>query len=412
MNNIDLKKIIIILLIPLLIIGYFIFYFFFDKGGSNSLDKLSTFFPFESEEGFALGGDNNLSVSGEPIVNESTSLTIPLLRQITTTPVAGAVIFTEKSTNNEDSTNYLIRYIEKATGHIYETSTASLTQTRISNTTIPQIQETLWLKNDSLAIRYLDDGNTIKTFLANLTPDETSGQKLEGTFLQDNIIELIEFNKGIFYLIENGQGSIGITVDNKNENKKIIFESPLQEWLIKNVDDRYISFTTKPAITVTGFSFLLDTKTGNFDKIIEEKNNLSVLISNLFNILYSEYGKLGPQLFVYNKEKKTNTEISLQTFPEKCVWNTDNTAIFCGVPEEKLSNSDLTNWYKGKISFSDNLWKIDTLTGNSEFLLSPVEFETGKIDIINPILNEDNNYLLFTNKKDFGLWVLQLKKNL
>lgn len=406
MKNIDIKKIIIVLII--LLIGALAYLLFFNKK-NTSTNELTTFFPFDEEAGSNSNNGLITSVYENPY-NESPTEPLPVLRQITDSPIAGMIIFKEELEESEEEINYIIRYIEKATGHVYEANTNSLTQTRISNTTIPKIQEAIWLDKESLIIRYLDDNNIIKTFSAELTENELGDKQLEGIFLQDDIKNLISFNNGIFYLLESGGGSIGVTSDKDDNNKKIVFESPLKEWLIKNINDRYINLTTKPAITTSGYSFLLDTKTGSFDKVINDKNNLSTLTSSLFNILYSEYNKFGPRLSIYSNEEKISSEISIKTFPEKCVWDEKNTYIYCGVPLEGLSNSDLTNWYKGKISFSDNIWKIDVKTNNLEYLVSPTELEVGSIDIINPILSENNNYFLFINKKDFSLWSLRLKK--
>jgi len=415
MQNIDIKKIIILGLPIILLIGYFIVTSLSNKNKEISLEEIGTFFPFSSEEGEILGEDwENYQNKVSSSEKQSTEETTPILRQITNHPVAGFTIFKKEisktSESNKDETDYIIRYIEKATGHIYEATANTFTQNRISNTTLPKIQEAFWLDKNSLIIRYLDEDN-IKTFSAKLIGEEPTNQELEGVFLQDNIQEIIGFKKGIFYLLDNGSGSIGVSSDNQDKNKKIIFESTLQEWLIKNIDDRYINFTTKPAITTNGFSFLFDTQTNDFDKIIGEKMNLSSLISNLFNILYSEYNQTRPKLSIYNHQGETTTEVPLTTFPEKCVWNKDNTYIYCGVPMEDLSNFDLTKWYQGVISFSDNIWKIDVKNNEIEFIISPLEYEMGGVDIINPILNEDENYLLFTNKIDNSLWGLKLEKN-
>ncbi len=414
MKNIDIKKVIIILIIPIIIgiIGYFIFSFFFGEEKIQSVDELSTFFPFEDGDEFNVNKDFSAT---EPSTNTGIPSihSIPILRQITDTPMAGAIIFPSEVEEQDEIENYSnIRYIEKATGHIYETTTNSLTQNRISNTTIPKIQESIWLDKQSLIIRYLDDNNIIKTFSAELITDDLGDQKLEGVFLQDDVKEIIKFGKKIFYLLDGGKGSIGVISDKDNENKKIIFESPLEEWLLTNVDNKYINFTTKPAINIAGFSFLFNTETASFNKIIGDKSNLSTLINKSFDVLYSEYGKLGPKLYIYNNEGKTNTEIYIQTFPEKCVWDKNSVYIYCGVPTEELSNYDLTNWYKGLTSFSDDIWKINTETNTTEFLISPRELGVEDIDIMNPILNRDGNYLLFTNKKDYSLWGLKLKKEL
>jgi len=411
-NNIDIKKIvIIIIIIGSLIGGYFLISNLFGNKNSSSINELSTFLPFE-EETIGIGNKEDPITIDNPY-DESTSTedNIPLLRKISDVPVAGGYMFQPEVDQQKDTENYsLIRFIERGTGHIYETSTNSLTQVRISNTTIPKIQETVWLDKDSLIIRYLDDNDIIKTFSANLINNNLGGQELEGIFLQNDIREIIKFGKKIFYLLDSGKGTIGVISDKNNENKKIIFESPLKEWLLKNIDDKHISFTTKPAININGFLFLFNTETQILNKVIGGKPNLSTLMNKSFDTLYSEYNKLGPKLSIYNNQEGINTDIFIKTFPEKCVWDKNEPIIYCGVPNEELTNYDLTKWYQGTTSFTDSIWKINTETGKTEFLISPSDFDVEDIDIINPILSEKGDYLLFMNKKDFNLWLLKLSK--
>jgi len=414
MNKIDIKKIIIVVVV--LALAYSIFFIFTNKKETTqSIDSLGTFFPFSNEESPSSSTTKDEQTNNNPYSYEDISVgSIPILRQITATPTSGMFIFEDNTKNNKElnDKNYFIRYIEKGTGHIYETDTNSSTQTRISNTTIPKIQETIWLDKDSLVIRYLDEDNIIKTFSASIVESELGDKQLEGVFLQDNIQALIGFKEGVFYLLESGQGSIGVTSDKNDENKKIVFNSPLKEWLIKNVDNKYINFTTKPAINVYGYSFLLNTETGSFNKIINGKYNLSTLTSNVFNILYSEYNKLGPKLYTYDNTEKISTEILITTLPEKCIWDEENIYIYCGIPTIDLINYDLTAWYKGIKLFSDDIWRINTELNTLEFLISPIDTGVGEIDIINPVLSKNDDYILFINKQDFSLWSLKLKKDL
>ena len=412
MKNINIKKIIIIIIIIGFLIGsYFLISNLFGNRNSSSINELNTFLPFEEETTGTDNKEDPITINNPYGISTPTKGNIPLLRKISNTPVAGGYIFQPETDQQKDSENYsLIRFIERGTGHIYETSTNSLTQVRISNTTIPKIQETVWLDKDSLIIRYLDDSDIIKTFSANLITNDLGDQELEGFFLQNDIREIIKFGKKIFYLLDSGKGTIGVISDKNDENKKIIFENPLKEWLLKNINDKHISLTTKPAINIDGFLFLFNTETQILDKVIGGKPNLSTLMNKSFDTLYSEYGKLGPKLSIYNNQEGVSTDIFIKTFPEKCVWDKNEPIIYCGVPTEELTNYDLTKWYQGTTSFTDSIWKINTETGKTEFLISPSDFDVEDIDIINPILSEKGDYLLFMNKKDFNLWLLKLSK--
>ena len=410
--NKNIKKIIIFLLI-ISLVGFLAFLFFFKKPLTPSDDGMGVFFPFGESPDVSLGGEDqngdvNIVLDDEIINDEA----MPILRQITSSPVAGVIVFK----NNEDTnreTEYVIRYMEKITGHIYETTTDSQTLNRISNTTIPQVRDALWLDKDSLIVRYLDD-DIIKTFLAELSMDDSGEQKLEGVLLQDNIKEIIQLEDKLFYLLEGGSGSLGIISDLNGENKKSVFESVLTEWLINAIDNTNISFSTKPASNVHGFLFFFNTKTNSFEKVLGNELGLSTLSNKVSDILYLANNSFGPGMHILNDKSGATTQLPLISFPEKCVWSNDNIHIYCGVPVQKLQNNSLDEWYKGKISFFDDVWKINTETNTAEFIISPRKIGSADIDIIKISLTETGSgeYLSFINKKDFSLWNLRLNKDL
>ena len=411
MQNENFKKIIIYTII-ILFISILSYFFFFKKETSIILDN-------DSESLFPVGevGDVNLGKDFETLkndpeynINQNSVQQIPVLRKISKNPVAGAFIFSPEKNSKKEIEDYsIIRYIEKTTGHIYETKTNSLAQERISNKTIPKIHETKWLDENNFIFNYLDE-NVIKTYSAVLKPNASSTNlmELEGNYLQNDIQNIIYFNENLFYLINSGTESRGILVDKENKQPKQIFDSPLKEWLINNIDNKFISFTTKPIENALGYMFIFNTTTKKFEKVLDKKLNLSTLPNKDLNILYSYNSNLGHQLSLYNYKEKITTNISVSTFPEKCVWDNNNTDIFCGVPSQGINYKDLTNWYKGNILFSDDIWKIDTENNITKKIISPIDIENEGIDIINLSISENNDYLLFMNKKDYSLWGLQL----
>ena len=66
-------------------------------------------------------------------------------------------------------------------------------------------------------------------------------------------------------------------------------------------------------------------------------------------------------------------------------------------------------WYQGLVSFSDNIWMINTETMAST-LVSDLEKETAnKIDVIDMQIDQNSNYLYFINKTNLTFWSLKLK---
>ncbi|MCK5285668.1 MAG: hypothetical protein KAJ58_00360 [Candidatus Pacebacteria bacterium] len=407
MQNENIKKIIITVTIILLIVGIFSYFIFFNKENNNdqSSDNIGSF-PVDEVQNISLGNDwGNLGNNPDYLNNQDPNNPIPILRKISDNPVAGAIIF--KQTIEKDDF-YTIRYMEKMTGHIYETKTNSLTLERISNKTIPKINTTTWLDENTLFFNYLDN-DVIKTYSATLTSNATStNMDLDGVYLQDNIQNITYINDDLFYLVDSGSNSDVILTDIENTKPKQLFTSPLREWGIDNIDDRRIAFTTKSTENILGYLFIYDSITKKFSKILGKRTNLSTLLNEDLDILYSQNTKLGLTLSLYDFESETNTDLPIRTFPEKCVWGKDTPNLYCGIPSQKIYNYSLENWYKGNILFSDEIWSINTETNKPIKIVSLTDSEGWGIDATQLQITDKDDYLIFINKKDFSLWGLQV----
>ena len=105
-----------------------------EEGRFESVFK--NLFPFgKSESTDDLISDTDSIADGVALEGDQP---VPTLRRVSNTAVASAITF-------ESGEEVVIRFIERETGHIFDTTTTSLPQTRVSNTTIPRIQEVLWL---------------------------------------------------------------------------------------------------------------------------------------------------------------------------------------------------------------------------------------------------------------------------
>ena len=139
-----------------------VWYFFFqpttNPDGTTSGFSLRDFIPFggnstTSTTTTSPGENTNTQNTDAPT---STDFSRKILRQLTTEPVAGA--------NFTDGGNY-VRYVERATGHIFEVPTASIGY-RISNKTVPKIYEAFFANAGSdVILQYLDDSEEQVTSL-------------------------------------------------------------------------------------------------------------------------------------------------------------------------------------------------------------------------------------------------------
>lgn len=361
-------------------------------------------------------GDSGDFISGEPIDVERAD-EIPRLRQISNFPVAGAMIF------EDDEENVVIRFMARETGHIYETTANSVSQRRISNTTIPKIQNAFWSEDgEELLIQYIDDASgRVDSFYAKLEESENISEEgqvsVAGNFLPRGISSFdIQNNKDaknkLFYLIGEFGGAIGTISNMDGSGKTQIFNSKLSEWIIEWTNGNIVAFTTKSTSSVAGYLYFLNSRTGGFEKIIGDIRGLQTRISpNAKQALLSRSSSSGISLSIFDVGKKEIKTLSINTFAEKCVWSAQKTnTVYCGVPRAlNISVEYPDEWLQGLISFSDDIWMIDTGEGISDLLIKPQDSANVDIDIIKPILSPNEDYLLFVNKKDSTLWSLRLE---
>jgi hypothetical protein len=104
-------------------------------------------------------------------------------------------------------------------------------------------------------------------------------------------------------------------------------------------------------------------------------------------------------------QRGSTTDLGINTFPEKCVWSTkERGVVFCAIPESMPIGLYPDTWYQGRILFSDNLWKINTVTMEYR-VLSLIRESSGEfVDVENIKLSKNEDYLIFRNKIDLSLW--------
>ncbi|MFA5888733.1 MAG: hypothetical protein WC857_00665 [Candidatus Paceibacterota bacterium] len=373
-----------------------------EPGSGSSI--FQNFFPF--------GGNASVET---PIVEEPpvTPPTINItnytqkLRKLSTEPVAGAGVLDVKA-------GTIVRYIERATGHIFETELFSPNQNRISNTTIPFVYDAVWgNKNNSLVARYLkDDNQTIDTYGLLIKEVATStGGVVSAIKFPENLSDVSVFGSSVFSLEQKAGSSVGY-VSNFDGSKRVqIWNSPIKELLSQYVNTKTVALTTKPHQEVKGFLFFVDTGNAQIKTILGNILGLSTLVNDLATqVLYLDQEDT-PKMFVFDTKNKSSVTVTPTTFPEKCVWSKkDRNVFYCAVPERLVDRESLTSWYRGSLSLADNLWKYD-VKNNTSSMIKGLFTESGEqIDVIKPILSENEQYLIFINKRDNSLWSLDLTK--
>jgi hypothetical protein len=384
---------------------------------NNDRRSILDYFPFgrNSIENTDRGESTGSDLDDTTLIHQP----VPILRKVSALPVAGGTTVDRAATETVGTTTQrtaktFIRFVDRSTGHIYETPEDSLVVTRLSNTTIPKIHEVVWGENaDSLILRYVENDN-IRSFAGRLTATSSAQgemRKFEGSYLSPNItfITSAPAKNRIFYLTSTSQGSVGALSLFNGNSRSQIFNSPLMEWVSSWPTATSLVLSTMPSGSVAGYSYRLSID-GKFEKIIGGINGLTILVNPAFtHALYSESRGGTFNLFSYNIKDGNGVPATTRTLPEKCVWSKKSpTTAYCAVPRVIPQGLYPDNWYQGFISFNDSVWIVDAEGGGAVEIFSLQNHTQEEIDAINLVLNDKEDMLLFMNKKDLSLWALKL----
>ncbi len=431
---------IVVIVIASLLIGGLIGFYFYTRNANKAPKFLG-----QTEAGRSLG--YNPSINTPPTSTSTNNIEIPVgpvvvpkLRHITNQAVAGGdFVFVDilaTTTKNIEPPDLSLsklaapkkiapkvalkeerfRWIERGTGHIFETTSTSMDVARLSNTTVTKVVEAFFTNNgDSLILRDLvGSTDTIRTRFATLTfetPTSTE-QVLKTTDLPVDITQIARSpDRGqIFSVMDSGMR--GILSNTDGGSKVGIFDTPIKEWLVQWPNKQTILLTTKPSGATAGFSYSINPQTRSFSRILGGINGLTTLMSpDGEKVLYSQSESGSVKLFSYDRKTGASTDMFLRTFPEKCVWSpVEKSLIYCGLPADIAFNLYPDVWYQGRIVFSDSIWSINVDTLETHLLVTPTDEVGTIIDVINPELNSTGDYMVFQNKIDLSLWGLQTKE--
>ncbi|HEU0080782.1 MAG TPA: hypothetical protein VFQ72_02030 [Candidatus Paceibacterota bacterium] len=330
----------------------------------------------------------------------------PRLRKLSSEPaVSAAFVYSATSTR-------AVRFVDRATGHILEAAVDSALQSTPSNVTIPQVREALWGdKASSLVYRYLK-GSTVQSFYAALkSGTATSSQPIEGIFLPSDIRSMAVTGGKILYFDPSVESGRLIMANMDGSKKATVWTSDFGEWAISSVNPAKAFIYTKPSASANGVGYIVDTTKGTATKVVGDAAGLegSIGPSGDYVFLSAASGS-GIASASYSAAKKTVSQLSLSTLASKCAWSgASKKTVYCGIPANLESAAYPDDWYKGSVSFSDRLWKIDMETGETEVVLDPFLDSLNEFDMTNLTVDPTDTYLAFVNKKDLSLWLYKIK---
>lgn len=425
-----MKKILIIFItilsiILIVFIGWFIF--LRDKNIPAG-EAIGNLLPFGSGDNLPqTTGDTPTTPgeNGQETGNQSGSPTNNLIH-LSPDPVAGAIILTTRSNSGQSSASTtIVRYVDRATGHIYDINPATMERTKITNQTLPKIYEA-YFKSDGNAVllrSLINDSDIAENLSLILTPPKTvratstipSPQESEALYAVSSV-----FLRGDIGSVAVGSGDtlfynlreISSIFSSSFNNTKIraILNFPFTDWRLATAENILV-LSTKASAHVSGYTYTLNLTNGALTKLLGPLYGLTTNLNaggNRVLYSYNESGRI--KLFAKNLNDNKLSELLPTTLAEKCVWSIKNTdSVFCGAPTDQIERGEPDAWYKGATHFSDRIWLFDTKNDVSRFLAEPKSSLNVDIDVSEPKISPKEDYLIFTNHNDLSLWALKLE---
>lgn len=417
-----MKKIYIILIavLVLILIGFGGWYFLKQNPQTPPDESAGNISPFGTGDNSNVPiSTNNNGLNRDNIVDNNSfdefgSPTAGLFR-ISDTPVAGMVVFKKEGAT-------IIRYVDRATGHIYDVDLTTLTKTKIANQTLPKIYEA-YFKPDgsSVLIRSLkEDSDVVENSILALippkstsTPSTSSGQanplySILSTPLRGNINAVaVGSGNTLIYSLRDTSSIVSSTFN--GTGAKTLLSSKFTNWRLATAGNSLIIYT-KASANASGLAYTLNLSNGTLNKILGPLNGLTAIPDTSGKrVLYSYVENNKTRLFAQNLTGDTRTEILPATLAEKCIWSIKQAGIiYCGSPINQFGPDEPDMWYRGMTHFSDGLWLFDTNNDTAQSLMEPKNKLGVDVDLVEPRLSPDEDYLVFINKTDLSLWAFKL----
>ncbi len=353
----------------------------------------------DTGDGSTTGGDEPTGSTGVPVSN---------FFRLSDTPVSGSIIIERDDTP-------MVRFVERATGHVFESNLATGEKVRIINTTRPQIYTALWREDGAGFLERTVINNsdlTTNTSISLTAPKGTSTEALytmSSTLLEGEVGEVALLPNGnLVYTLEDVGGVY--TSNFNGGGARNVLASSFRSWLIQPLTNTSVILRTKPSSKAEGYVYNLNLNNGNLTKILGPLMGLTALSNpDGRRLLYSN--TLGGQVVLTAKNLTTEavTNILPATLPEKCVWSEKSSSIvICGVPSGGLGLDVPDLWYQGVTDYTDSIRRFNVDTNTVENILDPKTEFGQEVDATNLKLDSEEEYLIFTNKKDLTLWALKL----
>ncbi len=317
-----------------------------------------------------------------------------------------------------EGNNLRLRYVERASGYVFEANPLTGQVMRLTNTLIPKVYEALLSENGHVLLRSLDTAGNITTFAGTIsTSTDSSGgspvSALTGSSLAKNIagVSVHPLSGALLYIERTSGGGRAVEAEWDGGKQKVLLESAITSWRPAFLENGRTILVQAAADGVPGYAYELK-RSGAPDILLGPIPGLVVRVHPLSTpdaLLWSQSARGELRLFTRINRNATAVQIPVRTVADKCAWSYGKDPVaYCGVPQGSAGQNFLDNWYRGAAHSSDALWRIDASAGTAEMIYTPPS--DTPVDMENISIDRAGEYVTFTDAADKSLWLFRLKK--
>ncbi|MEK7622189.1 MAG: hypothetical protein AAB415_03340 [Patescibacteria group bacterium] len=346
-----------------------------------------------------------------PAITPTGSAAATVLTKLSPTPVSGAVLLFRTSS----TTPATIIYLEEATGNLFRTESDGRNNQKLTENSLPRVARAWWgrsrlAKSDTLTLiaQYLDHQEAVVTLRGTYNLLATSSAELLGNAIPGvaaHGLAIAPAGDRFFALTNTPTGVNGAITETSTGKVRTIFTSHFKNWTVSWPAPAIITLMPRAAAGVSGTLYFLNPTSGVLTRVLAGELGLTTLVNPAGTKVL--YARGLSALQIYSPRDNKTTSLTIDTFPEKCVWAKDNVTIYCAVPNDPAEAQYPDQWWSGEVSFNDSFWQVNTDTGEAKIVFANNSAGANRrLDAINLILDETGERLIFTDRSTGELWSL------
>lgn len=195
----------------------------------------------------------------------------------------------------------------------------------------------------------------------------------------------------VYNVAENQTNSLLTSAPDGKSQRILISNFRLRDIILSWPKANQIGITSKPSGLLAGAAWVLDTRTLSFSKIMDSFFGLETLWSpdgNTVAYSFVDQNASNPEIKV-NKNGNIKEIDAVSTLIGKCAWANDSVNLYCAVPKSWPEGMVLPDdFYKKTRLTNDDIWKINTVTGEKGLIASDLRAVAGII------AGRDNIYVI------------------